>query len=238
MFAVAFFFGCWSLTSVLGTRDVTEHLAQLIVAVEPSGGDSRRVERDPIANNLEEEYGIPCHYAGHASSPFPLIVAVDWAKVIYVPYGDGIRTGPGDPFHGESGRATFLWLFGLRLELTHWNRAGTTVIGGPDLADFAVRSLSRITFDEDLLELLLYVLELHGPGTRLSVMRNPSTQSARDAKRKAGVYYTPADVAEYMARELLSAVQSPGDMRYLDPSCGTGVYFVALLNVASKAARR
>lgn len=73
------------IAGVLGTRDVTEHLAQLIVAVEPNVVDSRRVERDPIANNLEEEYGIPCHYAGNASSPFPLVVAVDWAKVIYVP---------------------------------------------------------------------------------------------------------------------------------------------------------
>lgn len=108
----------------------------------------------------------------------------------------------------------------------------------PDLASFAIRSLSRISFDDDLLELLPYVLELHGPGTRLSVMRNPSTQTARDAKRKMGVYYTPADVAEYMVREVLSEVHSPGDIRYLDPSCGTGVYLVALLKIASEFPKR
>jgi hypothetical protein len=62
------------------------------------------------------------------ASPFPLIVAVDWAKVIYVPYGRSSE--PDDPYHGESGRAVFLWLFGLKIELPHWHRAHRTVMSG------------------------------------------------------------------------------------------------------------
>lgn len=87
--------------------------------------------------------------------------------------------------------------------------------------------LSRLPCDNDLLELLPYVLETHGPGTRLSVMKDPSTRVARDAKRESGVFYTPADVAEYMVEE---AMKGRGlDSRCLDPSCGNGVYLVALL---------
>jgi hypothetical protein len=62
------------------------------------------------------------------ASPFPLIVAVDWAKVIYVPYGRSSE--PDDPYHGGSGRAVFLWLFGLKIELPHWHRAHRTVMSG------------------------------------------------------------------------------------------------------------
>jgi hypothetical protein len=103
-----------------------------------------------------------------------------------------------------------------------------------DAAGRALRSLSRLSFDADLLELLPYVLELHGPGSRLSVMRDPTTRTAREAKRKSGIFYTPADVAEYMATGVLAGRESPGHLRFLDPSCGTGVYFVALLKTVSQ----
>jgi len=96
----------------------------------------------------------------------------------------------------------------------------------------ALRALATLSFDEDLLELLPYMLELHGPGSRLSVMRNPSTRLARQAKRKNGVFYTPADVAEYMVREALDGHGE--DLRCLDPSCGTGVYLVALLRTMAE----
>lgn len=103
----------------------------------------------------------------------------------------------------------------------------------PEAARPALRSLSHLSLDDDLLELLPYVMELHGPGSRLSVMRDPSTQTARQAKRESGVFYTPADVAEYMASVTLD--DREGDLRCLDPSCGTGVFLVALLR--TRAAR-
>src|SRR5262249_31181270 len=104
----------------------------------------------------------------------------------------------------------------------------------PAVAGRAVRSLSRLSCDENLLELLPYVLELHGPGSRLSVMRDPTTRTARETKRKNGIFYTPADVAEYMVAGVVSGRQSPDRLRFLDPSCGTGVYFVALLKTLAQ----
>ena len=111
---------------------------------------------------------------------------------------------------------------GLRYELPSLAEHIPQEIAAP-----ALRSLAHLSYDADLLELLPYVLEMHGPGSRLSVMRNPSTRAARQAKRESGIFYTPADVAEYMAGTALVGRDNP--LRCLDPSCGTGVYLVALL---------
>lgn len=94
----------------------------------------------------------------------------------------------------------------------------------------AVHRLSQVSCDEHLTDLLPYLLDPHGPGTRLSVMRDASTSVARRAKRTNGVFYTPADIAEYM----VSVVQSTGtkEARWLDPACGTGVFLVAALRGA------
>jgi hypothetical protein len=106
-----------------------------------------------------------------------------------------------------------------------------------DTAGWAIRSLSKLPCDDDLIELLPYVLEPHGPGSRLSVMRDPTTRTAREAKRKSGVFYTPADVAEYMAAGVLGSQSAVEELKYLDPSCGTGVFFVALLRTISQSHR-
>ena len=79
-------------------------------------------------------------------------------------------------------------------------------------------------------ELLPYVLDPHGPGSRLSVRRDPATHSARKHKRAEGVFYTPADVAEYMACACLDGVQSSENApTVFDPACGTGVFLRASL---------
>ena len=70
----------------------------------------------------------------------------------------------------------------------------------------AVHALESFTYDEDLRDLLPYVLDAHGPGSRASVMKDPNTRKARRAKRAAGVFYTPSDVAEFIARETLGAL--------------------------------
>ena len=80
------------------------------------------------------------------------------------------------------------------------------------------------------LELLPYVLDPHGPGSRLSVRRDAGTRSARDRKRAEGVYYTPADVADFMMGgciEGLTETESPPAI--LDPACGTAVFLRAAL---------
>lgn len=78
------------------------------------------------------------------------------------------------------------------------------------------------------LDLLPYILDPHGPGSRLSVRRDPSTRAVRSRKREEGVFYTPADVADYMANACVSVLD--GDIpTVLDPACGTGVFLRAAL---------
>lgn len=99
----------------------------------------------------------------------------------------------------------------------------------------AHRNLANIPIDRSLWELLPYILDPYGPGTRMSVMRDPSTKVARDAKRKKGVYYTPADVAEYIVLETIRmAGRDPREVRCLDPACGTGVFLSAICRVVRK----
>ena len=80
------------------------------------------------------------------------------------------------------------------------------------------------------LELLPYILDPHGPGSRLSVRRDAGTQKARDRKRAEGVYYTPADVADFMVRSCLEGfAENDTPPVILDPACGTAVFLRAAL---------
>jgi hypothetical protein len=79
------------------------------------------------------------------------------------------------------------------------------------------------------LELLPYILDPHGPGSRLSVRRNPATRVAQSRKRAEGVFYTPADVADFMADACLSALGPETLATVFDPACGTGVFLRAAL---------
>ena len=83
-------------------------------------------------------------------------------------------------------------------------------------------------------ELLPYILDPHGPGSRLSLKRDPRTRTARVQKRAAGVFYTPADVAEYMVNGCLDSLDSESAPIVYDPACGTGVF----LRVALRELKR
>ena len=99
----------------------------------------------------------------------------------------------------------------------------------------AVHALELFAYDDDLRDLLPYVLDAHGPGSRASVMKDPSTTKSREAKRAAGVFYTPSDVADYIAGETLGELESwPEHPRVLDPACGTGVFLKAVLDVTAR----
>ena len=89
-------------------------------------------------------------------------------------------------------------------------------------------ALTECTNAADHYELLPYVLDPHGPGSRLSVRRNAETSRAWIRKRLEGVYYTPADVAEFMLRECVRGLDNLGTLpTILDPACGTGVFLRA-----------
>jgi hypothetical protein len=97
----------------------------------------------------------------------------------------------------------------------------------------AEQLLNTVQLDSEFRALLPYILEEHGPGSRASVMKDPSTASARAAKRVAGVFYTPGDVADYMVGHAKKLYR--GDFltaKSLDPACGTGVFFLAMLRAA------
>ena len=104
-----------------------------------------------------------------------------------------------------------------------------------ELADRkATKALEAIDYDETLRDLLPYVLDAHGPGSRASVMKTPGTQKARNAKRSSGIFYTPSDVAEYITREAVSALgQDTEPPSILDPACGSGVFLKAALDLAA-----
>ena len=106
----------------------------------------------------------------------------------------------------------------------------------PDFTDReAVHALELFAYDDDLRDLLPYVLDAHGPGSRASVMKDSSTTTSRAAKRAAGVFYTPSDVADYIAGETLGGPQRwPEHPRVLDPACGTGVFLKAVLDVTAR----
>lgn len=98
----------------------------------------------------------------------------------------------------------------------------------------ATKWLERIAHDDDLYDLLPYVLDTHGPGSRASILKDPGTRRARDAKRAGGVFYTPADVAEYIAATTIqNHCVDAKSFRYLDPACGTGVFLKAVLHCLS-----
>ena len=98
----------------------------------------------------------------------------------------------------------------------------------------AVRNLEKFPYDDQLRDLLPYILDAHGPGSRASVMRNPETGKSRQAKRAAGVFYTPSDVADYIARSLVGEADWNGESpRILDPACGSGVFLRAVLDLAT-----
>ena len=102
-----------------------------------------------------------------------------------------------------------------------------------ELADReAIKALEAIDYGDRLSDLLPYVLDAHGPGSRASVMKVPGTRKARHAKRTGGVFYTPSDVAEYITRESVGALgQGIEPPSILDPACGSGVFLKAALDL-------
>ena len=98
----------------------------------------------------------------------------------------------------------------------------------------AVRALEKFPYDDRLRDFLPYVLDVHGPGSRASVMRDPATAKSRRAKKSAGVFYTPSDVADYIAHTAIEEAEWNGEpLGILDPACGSGVFLRSVLDLAT-----
>jgi predicted RNA methylase len=125
-------------------------------------------------------------------------------------------------------------------EAESWFRNGSYTTAASLSAQFPSESLweaeqllNTVQLDSEFQSLFPYILEEHGPGSRASVLKDPTTALARAAKRQLGVFYTPADVADYMVEHTRQIYQ--GDFltaKSLDPACGTGVFFLAMLRAA------
>jgi predicted RNA methylase len=98
--------------------------------------------------------------------------------------------------------------------------------GAPgDLPRFApnrrIPSSDDIEADE-LRALLPYVLDPLAAGTRLTALRSERHRLDRAMRKASGIFYTPADLAQYMVRELVDTSTPTG--AWLDPACGSGVF--------------
>jgi len=92
-----------------------------------------------------------------------------------------------------------------------------------------------VPLDHDFWDLLPYILEEHGPGSRASVMRDPTTAKARAAKRKEGVFYTPSDVADFMVAHVFNSLPpTNAKAKWIDPATGTGVFLLSIYRTAAK----
>lgn len=91
----------------------------------------------------------------------------------------------------------------------------------------AEKSLHTFADSDVYYTLLPYILDPYGLGSRLSVERDPAMRAARNRKRASGVFYTPADVAEYMVGCCVDSLNVRGTPTIFDPACGTGVFLRA-----------
>ncbi|MGR6774466.1 N-6 DNA methylase [Sphaerotilus sulfidivorans] len=120
-------------------------------------------------------------------------------------------------------------------EAESWFLGGLAQTGFVSLVPDSVRVeaeglLHEIANHKALLDLLPYVLDPHGEGSRMSVMLRPETVPARARKKADGVFYTPADVAGFMAERIVrSLIDDAVPLTVFDPACGSGVFLRAVL---------
>jgi hypothetical protein len=122
------------------------------------------------------------------------------------------------------------------IEAESWFLGDTAESGIAALAPGGVRmevesALHDIADRKALHDLLPYILDPHGEGSRISVMRRPATEEARARKRAEGVFYTPADVAGFMSAGIIRCLADDAvPLTVFDPACGSGVFLRAVLS--------
>lgn len=94
-------------------------------------------------------------------------------------------------------------------------------------------ALGHLVGVAELSELLPYLLDIYGRTSRLDVMRNEALSENRAARKAAGSFYTPVDVADFMVTSIAS---KPSDDAFeaewwMDPACGSGVFLAAALKL-------
>lgn len=122
------------------------------------------------------------------------------------------------------------------LEAEAWFLGGVAESGFAALVADATRleaedALHGVADPQALRDLFPYILDPHGEGSRMSVMLRPETAEARARKRADGVFYTPADVAGFMAAGIIRRLTDDAiPLTVFDPACGSGVFMRAVLS--------
>lgn len=123
------------------------------------------------------------------------------------------------------------WLIGRHLE--HITTDAPLVAGLEWLTDgepgprsihaLQAPTLRGVKLHRSFREMLPYVLDVHGEGTRRSVLKNQDNEVHRRSRKGDGVFFTPGDVAHFMTLQVIDAgaTRCPS---VIDPACGTGVF--------------
>lgn len=78
----------------------------------------------------------------------------------------------------------------------------------------------------EVFALLPYLLDPLALGTRRSLLESNVQAGDRHARKKAGIFYTPADLADYMTRSAIAGSTGVPELAF-DPAVGSGVFLRA-----------
>jgi N-6 DNA Methylase len=91
----------------------------------------------------------------------------------------------------------------------------------------SLKEIAEIATPRQVWALLPYLLDPLAPGTRRHVHRDDGQASDRATRKAGGIFYTPADLAKWMAGQVVP--ECGGSRTCLDPACGSGVFLRAAL---------
>jgi hypothetical protein len=204
--------------------------------------------RGYVLSTAAELYGAPLRFAaavlvGGASRS---AAAPVWNKLYARRFAEPGATHTRDAGELAAWTVVAAWTLGVAtgclrndatlLEAEAWFLGDVAETGFTALVDDAARreaerALHEVADPKALRDLLPYILEPHGEGSRMSVMLRPETAVARARKRADGVFYTPADVAGFMVASIMRHLSDDAlPLTVFDPACGSGVFLRAVLS--------
>ncbi|HEU4677916.1 MAG TPA: N-6 DNA methylase [Terrimicrobiaceae bacterium] len=91
----------------------------------------------------------------------------------------------------------------------------------------SLKEIAEMATPEQVWALLPYLLDPLAPGTRRHLHRDDGQASDRATRKAGGIFYTPADLARWMAGQVVP--ERGESWTCLDPACGSGVFLRAAL---------
>lgn len=224
--------------SVVAGRSVTSVLPEVNLAVPRKGY---------VLSKAAEQYGAPLRYAAAvladsvASKPADVVWRRIYARRVMEPGDVQSR----EPRELAAWAVVATWAVGVAtgnigptaglMDAESWFLSGLadarfTALMPRQALGAAEAALHGVADPKALHDLLPYILDPHGEGSRMSVMLRPETAEARARKRAEGVFYTPADVADFMAASIICRLADDAiPLTVFDPACGSGVFLRAVL---------